>query len=162
METTAGAITFQLDGEKAPVSVGNFLEYTDAKHYDGTVFHRVIDGFMIQGGGYDTSLEKKPTRPPIANEAGNGLKNERGTVAMARTSDVGSATAQFFINVVDNDFLNHRDETPEGYGYAVFAQVVEGMEVVDKIKQVPTGRKGSFSKDCPLEDVVILWAERAD
>jgi peptidyl-prolyl cis-trans isomerase B (cyclophilin B) len=160
LHTTLGDITIELDEEKAPVSTKNFLEYVDAKHYDGTLFHRVINGFMIQGGGYDTECKKKPTRPPISNEADNGLKNERGSVAMARTSDVSSATSQFFINVVDNPFLDHREKTPEGYGYAVVGKVVEGMDIVDKIKEVPTGPKGSFTKDCPLTDVLIISAER--
>ncbi len=160
LETTLGAIVIELNEEKAPVSCANFLEYVDAKHYEGTLFHRVIDGFMIQGGGYDKDLKKKPTRPPIENEAKNGLANERGSVAMARTSDVGSATSQFFINVVDNAFLNHKSDTE--YGYAVFARVTEGMDVVDKIKAVSTGAKGQFTKDCPVEDVVILSATRAE
>ncbi|MCB0545900.1 MAG: peptidylprolyl isomerase, partial [Saprospiraceae bacterium] len=120
LETTLGDIVMELDEEKAPVSCKNVLEYVDAGHYAGTVFHRVINGFMIQGGGYDETLQKKPTKPAIKNEATNGLKNVRGSVAMARTPDIDSATSQFFINVVDNDFLDHRDETPEGYGYAVF------------------------------------------
>jgi peptidyl-prolyl cis-trans isomerase B (cyclophilin B) len=161
LETTMGQITFELDEEKAPKSVQNFLEYVDSKHYEGTVFHRVIDGFMIQGGGYDRELKKKPTRPGVEIEADNGLPNVRGSVAMARSSDPNSATAQFFINVVDNPFLNHKDKTPEGWGYAVFGKVVEGMDVVDKIKAVPTGARGSFTKDCPLEDVVILSVTRA-
>ncbi len=161
LETTMGQITFELDEEKAPKSVQNFLEYVDSKHYEGTVFHRVIDGFMIQGGGYDRELKKKPTRPGVEIEADNGLPNVRGSVAMARSSDPNSATAQFFINVVDNPFLDHKDKTPEGWGYAVFGKVVEGMDVVDKIKAVPTGARGSFTKDCPLEDVVILSVTRA-
>jgi cyclophilin family peptidyl-prolyl cis-trans isomerase len=160
LETTLGAIVIELNEEKAPISCANFLEYVDAKHYDGTLFHRVIDGFMIQGGGYDKDLKKKPTRPPIENEAKNGLLNERGSVAMARTSDVGSATSQFFINVVDNAFLNHKNESE--FGYAVFARVVEGMEIVDKIKAVSTGAKGQFTKDCPVEDVEIRSATRVE
>jgi peptidyl-prolyl cis-trans isomerase B (cyclophilin B) len=160
LETTLGKIVLELNEEKAPKSVKNFLEYLDAKHYEGTVFHRVIDGFMIQGGGYDGELKKKPTRPAVEIEADNGLLNDRGTVAMARSSDPNSATAQFFINVVDNAFLNFKDKTPEGWGYAVFGTVVEGMDVVDKIKAVPTGAKGSFTKDCPLENVVIESATR--
>ncbi len=162
LETTLGEIVLNLDEERAPISTKNFLEYMESKHYEGTLFHRVIDGFMIQGGGYDGELKKKPTRPPIENEAGNGLENKRGTVAMARTSDVQSATAQFFINVVDNAFLNHRDDSPEGFGYAVFGEVVEGMEVVDKIKSVPTGGRGSFAKDVPVEDVRIISVTRID
>jgi cyclophilin family peptidyl-prolyl cis-trans isomerase len=160
LETTMGVIVFELDEEKAPISCRNFLEYVDAKHYDGTLFHRVIDGFMIQGGGYDKELKKKPTRPPIENEAQNGLKNERGTVAMARTSDIKSATSQFFINVVDNPFLNHKNDSE--YGYAVFGRVAEGMDVVDKIKAVPTGPKGQFTKDCPTDDVVIVSVARVE
>ncbi|MCC6746132.1 MAG: peptidylprolyl isomerase [Deltaproteobacteria bacterium] len=156
--TTMGDIVVQLDEEKAPLSVKNMLEYVEAKHYDGTVFHRVIDGFMIQGGGYDVELKKRPTRSPVENEGHNGLKNKRGSVAMARTPDVNSATSQFFVNVVDNDFLDHKDTTQEGYGYAVIGEVVEGMDVVDRIKAVPTGAKGSFSKDCPLEPVIIQSA----
>ena len=155
LRTTLGDIKLELNEEKAPLSVKNFLEYVESGHYEGTVFHRVIDGFMIQGGGYDTSLEKRTTNDPVANEADNGLKNDLGSVAMARTSDVNSATAQFFVNVVNNDFLNHRNKTPEGYGYAVFGKVIDGMDVVDKIKAVKTGAKGIFAKDCPEEDIVI-------
>jgi len=162
LETSMGNITLELDEEKAPVSTKNFLAYVDADHYSGTLFHRVIKGFMIQGGGYDKELKKKPTQAPIANEAQNGLKNVRGSVAMARTSDVESATSQFFINVVDNAFLDHRDTSEAGYGYAVFGSVAEGMEVVDEIKEVPTGSKGAFAKDCPLTDVEILAAKRLD
>jgi len=162
LETSLGKVILELNEEKAPKSVQNFLEYLDAKHYEGTLFHRVIDGFMIQGGGYDRELKKKPTRPPVEIEADNGLTNDRGSVAMARSSDPNSATAQFFINVVDNPFLNHKDKTPEGWGYAVFGKVVEGMEVVDKIKTVPTGAKANFAKDCPLEDVVITSAARVN
>jgi len=162
LKTSEGDITLELDEEKAPVSVTNFLQYLDAGHYVGTIFHRVIDGFMVQGGGYDLSHTKKPTQPPIQNEAANGLKNERGTVAMARTSEVDSATAQFFINVADNAFLDHRDITVQGYGYAVFGRVVDGMDVVDRIKSLPTGAKGSFAKDCPKTDVVIQAANRID
>ena len=160
LETTLGTITLELNEEKAPRSVKNFLHYLEAKHYEGTLFHRVIDGFMIQGGGYDHDLKKKPTQPPVEIESDNGLANSRGTVAMARSSDPNSATAQFFINVVDNPFLNYKEKSPEGWGYAVFGTVVEGMDIVDKIKSVATGAKGSFSKDCPLEDVVILSATR--
>lgn len=159
LSTSLGDITLELDEEKAPASVKNFLEYVKSGHYEGTVFHRVIDSFMIQGGGYDTSLQKRATRPPIPNEADNGLKNEQGTVAMARTSDINSATAQFFVNVVDNDFLNHRSKTPEGYGYAVFGKVCDGDDVVEAIKAVDTGPKGIFAKDCPQEDIVINKAE---
>jgi len=159
LSTSLGDITMELNEEKAPKSVENFLEYVNSGHYEGTVFHRVIEGFMIQGGGYDTSLTKRPPRAPIENEADNGLKNDRGTIAMARTSDINSATSQFFVNVVDNDFLNHRSKTPEGYGYTVFAKVVDGMDVVDEIKAVKTGAKGVFSKDCPEEDIVITGAK---
>lgn len=157
--TTLGEIVLELNDEKAPISTQNMIEYAEAGHYAGTVFHRVIDGFMIQGGGYDGDLKKKPTRPPIENEATNGLSNERGTVAMARTPEIKSATSQFFVNVVDNSFLDHKDDTPENYGYAVVGRVVEGLDIVDKIKNVETGEKGPFAKDCPLEDVVIESAE---
>ena len=162
LETSMGNVTLELDEEKAPVSTKNFLAYVEADHYSGTLFHRVIKGFMVQGGGYDKELKKKPTQAPIANEADNGLKNVRGSVAMARTSDVESATSQFFINVVDNGFLDHREKSDTGYGYAVFGQVVEGMEVVDEIREVPTGSKGAFAKDCPLTDVEILSAKLID
>jgi peptidyl-prolyl cis-trans isomerase B (cyclophilin B) len=162
LKTSEGDITLELNEEKAPVSTKNFLEYVDSGHYAGTIFHRVIEGFMVQGGGYDASFAKKPTQPPIQNEATNGLKNNRGTVAMARTSDVGSATAQFFINVVDNEFLNHKDTSQQGYGYCVFGEVTDGMDVVDKIRKAPTGSKGPFQKDCPLTDVVIESATRVD
>ena len=162
LKTSEGDITLELDQDKAPVSVGNFLGYVDSGHYAGTVFHRVIEGFMIQGGGYDASFSKKPTQPPIENEAHNGLKNTRGTVAMARTSDVNSATAQFFINVVDNGFLDHQDTSAQGFGYCVFGAVVDGMDVVDRIRKAPTGARGPFQKDCPLEDVVIQSASRVD
>ncbi len=159
LSTSLGKITLALNEAKAPVSVKNFLEYVESGHYVGTVFHRVIDGFMVQGGGYDENLKKKTPRDPITNEADNGLKNDRGTVAMARTMELNSATAQFFVNIVNNDFLNHRGPTPEGYGYAVFGEVSEGMDVVDKIKAVQTGSKGPFQKDCPQEHVVITAAE---
>ena len=162
LKTSEGEITLELDQEHAPISTENFLRYVEEGHYAGTVFHRVIDGFMIQGGGYDGSLDKRPTRPPIQNEASNGLLNQRGTVAMARTSEVNSATAQFFINVSDNKFLDHRDTSPQGYGYAVFGRVVDGMDVVDRIKGVPTGAKGPFAKDCPQTNVVIESASRVD
>lgn len=162
LKTSEGEITLELDPDRAPLSTENFLQYVDEGHYAGTVFHRVIDGFMVQGGGYDRALTKRPTRPPIQNEADNGLLNERGTVAMARTSEVNSATAQFFINVSDNRFLDHRDTSPQGYGYAVFGRVVDGMDVVDRIKSAPTGAKGPFAKDCPQTDVVIEAASRVD
>jgi peptidyl-prolyl cis-trans isomerase A (cyclophilin A) len=162
VHTSMGDLTLELDDQKAPISTKNFLDYVDAKFYDGTIFHRVIADFMIQGGGYDTSLNQKQTRAAIKNEAGNGLSNLRGTVAMARTSVVDSATSQFFINVVDNLFLNHKDETAANFGYAVFGKVVQGMDVVDAIKAVPTGAKGIFTSDCPLTDVVIQSAARAN
>ncbi len=143
---------------KAPKSAANFIEYAKSGHYDGTVFHRVINGFMVQGGGFAPGMKQKPTGSPIANEADNGLKNEKYTVAMARTNDPHSATAQFFINVADNDFLNHTSPTPRGWGYAVFGKVVDGIDVVDKIKAVKTGRAGGH-QDVPVEDVVIERAE---
>jgi peptidyl-prolyl cis-trans isomerase B (cyclophilin B) len=154
MDTSAGSLRIELDDEKAPKSVANFLAYVAAGHYDNTVFHRVIKGFMIQGGGFEPGMKQKGTLAPIANEANNGLKNQRYTLAMARTSDPHSATAQFFINAADNDFLNFRAENSQGWGYAVFGRVVEGTEVVDAIERVRTGRKG-FHDDVPLEDVRI-------
>ncbi|HSD90658.1 MAG TPA: peptidylprolyl isomerase [Kofleriaceae bacterium] len=158
--TNHGTFVITLDPAHAPKSVENFLAYVDAKHYDGTIFHRVIPTFMIQGGGYDPQMEKKPTRPPIQNEADNGLKNKRGTVAMARTGDPHSATAQFFVNVVDNAFLDHTAKDGTGWGYAVFGTVTEGMDVVDKIKAVKTGPAGPFSKDAPEDQVVIRQVKR--
>ena len=158
--TNHGTFAIQLDPAKAPKSVENFLRYVDAKHYDGTVFHRVIPTFMIQGGGFDQRLEKKPTGAPVPNEADNGLKNARGTVAMARTSDPHSATSQFFVNVVDNKFLDHQAKDERGWGYAVFGKVIEGMETVDKIKAVKTGAAGQFAKDVPLETVVMSSVRR--
>ena len=160
VETNFGTFVITLDPAKAPKSVENFLSYVDAKHYDGTIFHRVIKTFMIQGGGYDQQLEKKPVRAPIQNEADNGLKNTRGTVAMARTGDPHSATAQFFVNVVDNKFLDHTGKDQRGWGYAVFGKVTEGLDVVDKIKEVPTGPSGPFEKDCPEDPVVIRHIRR--
>jgi cyclophilin family peptidyl-prolyl cis-trans isomerase len=158
LETSMGNIRVELYPDKAPITVKNFLAYVKEGHYDGLVFHRVIRGFMIQGGGFDKEMkEKRPAHPPIKNEAGNGLKNDRGTLAMARTGVVDSATAQFFINVVNNDFLNHANETPQGFGYAVFGKVIEGMEVVDKIRNVPTGNVRMFA-DVPKEPVTILKA----
>ncbi|WP_449370119.1 peptidylprolyl isomerase [Thiomonas sp.] len=157
LQTNHGNIRIELDTEHAPKSSENFLAYVRSGHFDGTVFHRVIDGFMIQGGGFEPGMKQKPTLAPIQNEANNGLKNERYTVAMARTSDPHSATAQFFINVADNAFLNHTAPTAQGWGYAVFGKVVEGQDVVDQIKGVKTGRKG-FHDDVPQEDVVILKA----
>ncbi len=161
VETSHGAFTIELDAARAPKSVANFLAYVDASHYDGTIFHRVIPSFMIQGGGYDASYEKKPVNAPVENEADNGLSNVRGSVAMARTSDPHSATAQFFVNTVDNDFLNHSGKNDRGWGYAVFGQVVAGMDVVDRIKDVPTGSGGPFAKDAPQTMVVIQSVRRA-
>lgn len=158
METSEGTIRIELMTDKAPITVGNFLAYVREGHYDGLVFHRVIRKFMIQGGGFTGEMtERRPAHPPIRNEAANGLKNVRGTVAMARTSVVDSATAQFFINVADNDFLDHVDRTPERFGYAVFGKVVEGMDVVDRIVAAPTGPRGPF-QDVPKEPVTILRA----
>ena len=159
LSTSHGDVVVELDEEKAPRTAENFLEYVDSGHYSGTVLHRVIDGFMIQGGGFEPGMKEKPTRDPVDNEAANGLKNAAYTVAMARTTDVHSATAQFFINVSDNEFLNFTAETPQGFGYCVFGEVVEGQDVVDKIKKVETGKSG-FHDDVPLEDVVINRAER--
>ena len=161
IETSLGAIHLELDHQNAPVTTASFLRYVDEGHYDGTVFHRVIPGFMVQGGGYGSDMREKPTHEPIRNEAGNGLRNRRGTVAMARTNEVDSASAQFFVNVADNDFLDHRDKTPAGFGYAVFAEVVEGMDVVDKIVAVPTGSSGSH-EDVPVEPVAIVSARRTE
>ncbi|MEO5339488.1 MAG: peptidylprolyl isomerase [Magnetococcus sp. MYC-9] len=152
LTTSLGDITIELDGEKAPVSVDNFLGYVDAHFYDGTLFHRVINGFMVQGGGYTADMKQKPTRPAIRNEADNGLKNLRGTIAMARTAAKDSATAQFFINLVDNSFLDHGSRD---FGYAVFGKVVQGMEVVDRIAAVKTG-----AGDVPAEPVLILGVRR--
>ena len=154
IETPMGEILVELWPDKAPETVANFLKYVDEEFYDGLIFHRVIKGFMIQGGGFTPDMRQKPTRPPIKNEAGNGLKNERGTLAMARTNVVDSATSQFFINVADNDFLNHRSNSPDAFGYAVFARVIDGMEVVDKIVAVKTGRSGPHS-DVPVEPIII-------
>ncbi|MCG6875149.1 MAG: peptidyl-prolyl cis-trans isomerase [Betaproteobacteria bacterium] len=158
LSTNLGTFTLDLDAERAPETVKNFLQYVQDGHYNNTVFHRVIDGFMIQGGGFEPGMRQKSTRAPIANEANNGLKNDRGTIAMARTGDPHSATAQFFINVADNGFLNHTAPTPQGWGYCVFGRVTEGMDVVEKIKGVRTGSSG-MHKDVPVEDVVIERAE---
>ena len=158
LHTNHGVITLELDAEKAPVTVANFLAYVAAGHYDNTVFHRVIDGFMIQGGGFEPGMNQKPTGEQIKNEADNGLKNERGTISMARTQAPHSATAQFFINVADNDFLNHRSPDLQGWGYCVFGKVSEGMDVVDAIRKVKTGSSG-FHQDVPKEDVIIERAE---
>jgi cyclophilin family peptidyl-prolyl cis-trans isomerase len=163
VETSLGTFKIELMEDKAPITVKNFLSYVDDKHYDGTIFHRVIGkehsgkDFMIQGGGFEPGMKQKKTKDPIKNEANNGLSNLRGTVAMARTSVVDSATSQFFVNVIDNDFLNHNG--PQSFGYCVFGRVTEGMEVVDKIKAVKTGSKSGFS-DVPLEDVVIKSVTR--
>ena len=161
MKTSMGDIKIELDSGKAPATVENFLQYVKEGFYHGTLFHRVIDGFMIQGGGFTQGMRPKPTRPPIQNEAANGLKNLRGTLAMARTSEIHSATAQFFINLVDNAFLDHKDKTPRGFGYAVFGKVTEGMDVVDRIKAVKTGERGAF-ENVPAQDVVILSFEVVD
>jgi peptidyl-prolyl cis-trans isomerase B (cyclophilin B) len=154
LHTSLGVIRVELDADKAPLSAENFLAYARAGHYDGTVFHRVIKGFMVQGGGMDADMRQKSTRAPIRNEAANGLRNTRHTLAMARTSDPHSATAQFFINTVDNGFLDFRAESAQGWGYAVFGRVVSGADVVDRIESVRTGRKG-FHDDVPLEPVTI-------
>ena len=157
-DTTAGKIRVELYPEAAPKTVANFLDYVKAKHYDGTQYHRVIGGFMIQGGGMEPGMKQKATRAPIANEAGNGLKNKRYTVAMARTNEPHSATAQFFINVADNDFLDHTGPSPQGWGYCVFGRVTAGQDVVDKIAKAPTGAGGPFPKDVPTEPVIIKQA----
>jgi len=158
LDTSMGEIQVELDAAKAPITVENFLSYVRKGHYDGSIFHRVIPGFMIQGGGMDAGMRERRTDRPIKNEAGNGLINNRGTLAMARTGVVDSATAQFFINHKDNASLNHRDETAQGFGYAVFGKVVQGMDVVDKIARVPTGTRGHH-QDVPSEPVVINSAK---
>jgi peptidyl-prolyl cis-trans isomerase B (cyclophilin B) len=158
LHTNFGVIGIELNFEKAPKTAQNFLDYVEAGFYDGTIFHRVIPGFMIQGGGFEANMNQKPTREQIENEAANGLKNKRGTIAMARTNDPHSATAQFFINLVDNDFLDFKAPSGNGWGYCVFAEVVEGMDVVDKIKGVKTSSSG-FHQDVPQEKVVIERAE---
>ncbi len=155
MQTNMGDIVIELDRAKAPKSVENFLRYVTEGHYDGTIFHRVIPNFMVQGGGYNADFTQKSTHQPIENEANNGLVNKRGTIAMARTNDPHSATAQFFINVVDNDFLNFTAPNPRGWGYTVFGTVVEGMDVADKIAKVATGSAGPFPSDAPRQNVVI-------
>ncbi|KTD89879.1 peptidylprolyl isomerase [Pseudoalteromonas sp. CR1] len=154
LHTNFGDITIKMFDQEAPNTVKNFLEYANAGFYNGTIFHRVIDGFMVQGGGFVSGMEQKDVNDPIQNEANNGLSNKVGTLAMARTPDPHSATAQFFINVNNNDFLNHSSETSQGWGYCVFAEVVEGMDIVEKIKGVATGSNG-FHQDVPLEDVII-------
>jgi len=161
METSEGKIRVELFADKAPVTVKNFLQYVDEGFYNGTIFHRAIDGFMIQGGGFTPDMQQKTTRPPIKNEASAELKNELGTLAMARTAVVDSATAQFFINVQNNANLDHRDETPRGFGYAVFGKVVEGMDVVDKIKKVPTTTSG-MHQNVPKTPVVIQQVRRGE
>ncbi len=153
METSQGTITIELDGDKAPITTANFLSYVDEKFYDGTIFHRVIPNFMIQGGGFQPGMTQKKTKATIKNESGNGLKNKRGAIAMARTNDLNSATSQFFLNVVDNDFLDKNQ-------YCVFGKVVEGLDVMDKIKGVATGRKGGHD-DVPVKDVVLQSVRRA-
>ena len=158
LTTSLGAVVIQLDPAKAPVSAANFETYVKQGFYDGTIFHRVIPGFMAQGGGFDTSFSQKTTNAPIKNEADNGLKNKRGSIAMARTNDPNSATAQFFINYKDNSFLDHTSPTPSGWGYAVFGEVVEGMDVVDAMAKQPTGNRGGH-QDVPKTDIVIEKAE---
>jgi peptidyl-prolyl cis-trans isomerase B (cyclophilin B) len=158
LHTSHGEITIDLNNEKAPITTKNFIDYVNSGHFDNTIFHRVINNFMIQGGGFEPGMNQKETRATIENEAANGLKNDAYTVAMARTSDVNSASAQFFINIADNDFLNHTKPTTEGFGYCVFGKVVEGTDVVDKIKEVKTGNKGGH-QDVPLDDVIIQKAE---
>ena len=154
LDTNMGAIVIELNEEKAPKTVENFLNYVKSGYYDGTIFHRIIDGFMIQGGGMDAEMNEKATNAPVENEADNGLKNDKGTIAMARTQDPHSATSQFFINVKDNDFLNHSGKNMQGWGYTVFGKVTSGMDVIDKMRGVPTGRFGMHA-DVPKEPVVI-------
>lgn len=158
LTTSLGDIIIELDGEKAPRSVANFLGYVNSKYYDGTIFHRVISGFMAQGGGFYKNLSKKPTLAPIQNEADNGLKNIRGSIAMARTNDPHSATAQFFINLADNRFLDHKSKSMEGWGYTVFGKVIEGMDVVYEMGRSPTGGRGPFPSDVPLRTIRIVSA----
>lgn len=158
--TNLGDITVELNEDKAPITAANFLSYVDEGFYNNTLFHRVIDKFMIQGGGFDDQLKQKPTKPPIKNEAGNGLKNNRGTIAMARTNVVDSATSQFFINLVDNDFLNHSGQNASAFGYAVFGQVVDGMDVVDRIAKQPTIAMNRMFANMPKEKVVIQSIRR--
>lgn len=155
LRTTLGDIVLELNKEKAPITVENFMTYVNEGYYNGTIFHRVIDGFMIQGGGFTPDMQKKPTRAPIKNEAANKLRNDAGTVAMARTNDPHSATAQFFINITNNDFLNFRSATARGYGYTVFGKVIAGMDVVEKIRKTPTGASGPFPKDVPRTPIII-------
>ena len=162
LATTHGDIVLELDDENSPATVRNFLQYVRDRHYDNTVFHRVIDGFMIQGGGFEPGMKQKPVRAAIAHEGANGLRNKRYTVAMARTNDPHSATAQFFINVGDNKFLNYRESTAQGYGYTVFGKVVSGMDVVEKMAKAPTGAGGPFPKDVPVEKILIKSAKVVD
>lgn len=159
VNTTKGVITLELDTEKAPITTENFVEYVKSGHFDGTIFHRVIGNFMIQGGGFEPNMKQKPTRKPIAIESSNGLRNERGTIAMARTNDPNSATAQFFINLVDNDFLNYANSAQPGY--AVFGKVTEGMDIVDQIAKVKTGTSGMHS-DVPVEPIVMTSVTLVD
>ena len=161
MRTNMGSIDIELDAQKAPITVANFLKYVLESHYDSTVMHRVIKGFMLQGGGFTTEYQKKTTNSPIKNEADNGLKNKRGTIAMARTQIVDSATNQFFINHSDNDFLDHKEKSPEGYGYCVFGKVIKGMSVVDKIANVGV-RKGSISEAVPVSPIIIEFIKVKD
>ena len=154
LDTSMGAIVIELNEEKAPKTVENFLNYVKSGHYDGTIFHRIIDGFMIQGGGMDAEMNEKATNAPVENEADNGLKNDKGTIAMARTQDPHSATSQFFVNVKDNDFLNHTGKNMQGWGYTVFGKVTSGMDVIEKMRGVPTGRFGMHA-DVPKEPVII-------
>lgn len=161
MHTSKGLITLELDAEKAPVTVANFIEYVNSGHFDGTIFHRVIPGFVIQGGGLESGMKEKPTQAPIENEADNGLKNVTGSICMARTNDPHSATSQFFINLKDNQFLDHTEKSPQGWGYAVFGQVTGGMDVVEAIAAVQTGNAG-FHQDVPVEDIVVEKVTIAD
>lgn len=154
LDTSMGAIVIELNEEKAPKTVENFLNYVKSGHYDGTIFHRIIDGFMIQGGGMDAEMNEKATNAPVENEADNGLKNDKGTIAMARTQDPHSATSQFFVNVKDNDFLNYTGKNAQGWGYTVFGKVTSGMDVIEKMRGVPTGRFGMHA-DVPKEPVII-------
>ena len=158
IRTTLGNLSLELDSERAPKSVANFIAYAKDGHYNGTIFHRVIDNFMIQGGGFEVGMNEKPSGTPIENEADNGLKNDFGTVAMARTTDPHSATAQFFINVTDNDFLNHTAPNSKGWGYAVFGKIVDGMDILDKIRAVATGSAGGH-QDVPVDDIIIESVE---
>lgn len=161
MKTSKGDVTIELYPDKAPITVKNFLSYVDEKFYDGTIFHRVIKGFMIQGGGLTPDFKEKTDKPPIKNEATNGLKNKRGTIAMARTTVIDSATSQFFINHVDNSFLDHKDSTPDGFGYAVFGKVIKGMDVVDAVANVKTGTRSGFM-DVPRETITIISIHRVE